>query len=431
MVLGAPDRLEPRQVLATSPVTGFVQANRFTDGAQSDSVVAYDDSNNAIVIWQDGSLDGSGKGIYARKFTPAGAPLADQYRINATTAGDQARPQVVRTGAGFAVLWTDTNSETRLLVRRLDTSGAPTGAEINVIGAFTDGTVPTDPRIFPLADGGFFVVCTQSPGDGIGRFVYGRRFNSAGTQTGSFSFQVATHDANTERLAAVVGPQVTELGYEQTSDGTFLVCWNKISDPFVPDVGQRYGSQVQVQRFTTAGSKIGGISTLLDFTLSEDFDVQRITPSITALSDGEFLLQWHAPSDFAWVARRFNGGFVAQGSDTTLIDAAESVTGFLIGAARSRVLSNGDIVVAWHQSVAFNADNTRVRVFSPTLVTKSSVLLVTNSLERANSPEVVPDGNRGFTVAISEAPNPVSGAGAAKPTSGVMPPTMLPRTTPR
>jgi hypothetical protein len=415
LCLGTPDLLEPRQVLAVTAQTEFVLANRYTPGAQSNSTLAYEDNGNLIVVWQDSELDSSGRGVYARKFTPAGAPVADQYRINATTAGDQQLPQIERVGSGFAVLWTDVNSTQRLLVRRLNSGGAPTGSEIDVTGSFSNDKVPADPRLFSLTDGGFLVLWGENPGNGMGRLVHGRRFDSTNTQTGSFSFQVAPEIGGIfERFATVAGPSFPELGFEQTSDGTFLVYWNKISDTFVPDVGQRYGSQVQVQRFSTAGTKIGGVATLLDFTLSDDSDVQRVTPLFTALPDGDFLMQWHAPADFAWVARRFNGGFVAQGADTTLIDATESVAGFLIGAARSRVLSNGDVIVAWHQSVSFNNDNTRIRLFSSALAPKSSVITVTTSLERANFPVVVPDGNRGFAVTIAEVPNPVSGAGGSE-----------------
>jgi hypothetical protein len=410
--VGSPDLLEPRRVLSVTAQTDLVIANGYTNGAQTRASSAVDGSGNLIVVWQDSELDGNGSGIYARKVSPAGVPLADQYRLNTTTAGNQTGPEIVPINNGFVVLWVDVNSSVQVMFQRLDSTGAKVGPEVNATATFDPNLTPLYPRVFSLADGGFAVLWLAEPiGDGVFN-VAGRRYNATGTQTGTLSASITAFDSNAfERLGNVVGADFPQIGLALASDGTLLVYWNKISEPFVPDVGQRYSSTVQVQRFSLDGSSIGAVGTLLDFNLSNDFDVQRITPLITPLAGGDFLLQWHAPDDFRWTAQRFNSSYAPQGAGFTLIDASESDGGFLIGAARSKPLSNGDVLVSWHRSIAFNNDQSKIRLFTPNGTPKSSVLLVTDRLERGEFVEITPDSNRGFWVATWDVANPSSGVG--------------------
>ena len=412
---GRPDELEPRRVLAVTAATELVQANGYTNGGQTRASSVVDSSGNLIVVWQDSELDGNGSGIYARKFSPAGAPLADQYRINSTTTGDQTSPEIVPISNGFVVMWIDIHSRERVMFQRLDASGAKAGSEVEATATFDPNLTPLYPRVFSLSDGGFTVLWLGSPfGDG-GFNVVGRRYNSGGTQSGTLAATITAADGNAgERLGTVAGGAgFPQIGLALASDETILVYWNRISDTFVPDVGMRYSSFVQVQRLGLDGTKIGGVATLASYNLSEDLDVQRVTPLITVLGGGDFLLQLHEPDDFRWTARRFNSSYAAQGSPVTLIDASESAVGFLIGAARSKPLSNGDLLVSWHQSIAFNNDQSKIRLFSGAGVPKSSVLLVTDRLERGEVVEITTDSNRGFWVATWDVFNPVSSAGTS------------------
>ena len=412
--IGQPDLLESRRVLAVTAQTELFRANSYTNGGQANASSVVDGTGNLIVVWQDSELDGNGSGIYARKFSPAGAPLTDQYRINSTTVGNQRSPEIISIANGFVVMWMDVHSSERVMFQRLDSTGAKVGPETESTATFDPNLTPLYPRVFSLSDGGFAVLWLANPiGDG-GFVVAGRRYNSGGTQTGTLSATITAFDGNAgERLGPVAGTGFPQFGLALASDETILVYWNRISDTFVPDVGSRYTSVVQAQRLALNGTKIGGVATLVNYSLSDDSDVQRVTPLITVLGGGDFLLQLHAPDDFRWTAQRFNSSYAAQGTPMTLIDASESVVGFLIGAARSKPLSNGDLLVSWHQSIAFNNDQSKIRLFSSTGVPKSSVLLVTSQLERGEVVEITTDSGRGFWVTTWDVFNPATLAGTS------------------
>ncbi len=46
-----------------------------------------------VVAWQGISQDGSGHGIYARRFDSVGLPLSTEFRVNTTTANSQQFPR--------------------------------------------------------------------------------------------------------------------------------------------------------------------------------------------------------------------------------------------------------------------------------------------------------------------------------------------------
>src|SRR4051812_11701803 len=73
--------------------------------------VAVDYGGNFVVAWQSLGQDGGGYGIYAKRFTSAGAAAAGaEFRVNDTTAGNQAAPAVAADAHGdFVVAWHSAN----------------------------------------------------------------------------------------------------------------------------------------------------------------------------------------------------------------------------------------------------------------------------------------------------------------------------------
>ena len=59
---------------------------------QADNAVASDALGNFVVVWRSADQDGSGHGIYARRYNSAGAAQGGEFRVNTTTAGDQVHP---------------------------------------------------------------------------------------------------------------------------------------------------------------------------------------------------------------------------------------------------------------------------------------------------------------------------------------------------
>ncbi|MCD4728414.1 MAG: hypothetical protein K8R46_12175 [Pirellulales bacterium] len=86
---------------------GEFRANAYTLDDQIDPVVAMDADGDFIVAWSSMGQDGSGYGIYARRYTPAGvAKTASEFRVNQTTLNWQVTPDVGMAANGmFAVTW--------------------------------------------------------------------------------------------------------------------------------------------------------------------------------------------------------------------------------------------------------------------------------------------------------------------------------------
>ncbi|MDG3007510.1 Calx-beta domain-containing protein [Paludisphaera mucosa] len=118
----APEILEARRLLAYVPGPVFA-IDQATAGDQSGARTAVDLRGRVIVAWEAG--DGSGRGVYARRFESGGAPLGDAFRLNDATAGDQVSPRIAvdRSGAIVVAWWSDS----QLDFRRYDRDGTPIG----------------------------------------------------------------------------------------------------------------------------------------------------------------------------------------------------------------------------------------------------------------------------------------------------------------
>ena len=93
---------------AGAPLASEFQVNTSTTNIQRGPSVAADAGGHFVVAWQDSARDGSGYGVFARRFSSAGAPLAGEFQVNTYTAGDQLDPSVAADGDGhFVVAWQD------------------------------------------------------------------------------------------------------------------------------------------------------------------------------------------------------------------------------------------------------------------------------------------------------------------------------------
>ena len=160
------------------------RVNTFTTGAQSAHKVAADLAGNFVVVWAT-AQDGSDSGIFGQRYDAAGAPRGGEFQINSYTPGSQSGPDVDADPAGnFVVTWFSAGQDGSgfgIFARRFDSSGAPQGAEF-AINAYTLGN-QTSGRI-TLDGQGNFVVSWSGFGAGDGDGVFARRFDSSGVPLG-------------------------------------------------------------------------------------------------------------------------------------------------------------------------------------------------------------------------------------------------------
>ena len=80
--------------------------NNLTVGYQGYPDVAVAGDGSFVVVWQSNGTDGSGNGVYARRYTSSGAAVATQFLINTTTSGNQQEPTVaIKKNGDFGFAW--------------------------------------------------------------------------------------------------------------------------------------------------------------------------------------------------------------------------------------------------------------------------------------------------------------------------------------
>ena len=138
------------------------------------AAAAMDAAGGFVVAWSSWAQDGSGYGVYAQRFDSAGAKAGSEFRVNAFTDGDQYDPSVAASdGGGFVVAWSNAMQDgADVFARRYDASGASSGEEF-LVNQTTEG-LQFGPSLAALAAGGYVAAWLNSASTGSG--VFARRF---------------------------------------------------------------------------------------------------------------------------------------------------------------------------------------------------------------------------------------------------------------
>ncbi len=140
-----------------------------------------------VIVWEDHSgHDGSGRGVFARVFAENGTALSGDILVNSTTIGNQRAASVgALADGGFVVAWTDDDgldgSGRGIFAQRFSSSGAKLGGELQVDSHTLDSQ--EHPQVEKLADGGFIIVWETN--SGWTREIAGQRFGADGQPNGS------------------------------------------------------------------------------------------------------------------------------------------------------------------------------------------------------------------------------------------------------
>src|SRR5262245_643637 len=208
------------------------RVNSYTTSAQAWVSVASDATGNFVVVWDSFTQDGDGWGVFGQRYDGAGGPLGSEFRVNSYTTGTQAGgggPCVAFGADGnFVVVWID--SEQRgVFGQRFDSAGGALGAEFRV----SNTTSQQNQACAADASGNFVVVWESQSGGGIGKDIFGRRFDSGGTPQGR-QFRVNSFTPNFQQRPSVASD----------ATGNFVVVWQSFGQDGPTDgiIGQRYDS---------------------------------------------------------------------------------------------------------------------------------------------------------------------------------------------
>ena len=198
-----------------------LQANVFDKTAQRSSDTALVSEDTRVVVWQSALQDGSDWGIFARCLPFSTGDGEDEFQVNQTTSGAQARPRVAAgIHGGFGIVWQDdmglgSFEYRRVMVRLYDAQCQPITDELQVNQS--DAGIQDLPAIASDGHGIYVIVWQSFPPNFSLQGIYGRRLSGNGLFLGD-EFRI-----NQEIEAYQDHPAVAGL-----PDGGFVTAWEDL-----------------------------------------------------------------------------------------------------------------------------------------------------------------------------------------------------------
>jgi hypothetical protein len=255
------------------PQGGDFEVNSYTTGHQRFFDVASDASGNFVVVWQYATQDGSSYGVFGQRFDAAGTRQGSEFRVNSYTTGIQESPSVAFDGSGsFVVVWqsdVQDGSGFGIFGRRFDAAGVAQGTEFRVNSYTTSNQA--DPAVASDANGDFVVVWQSNGQDGAGYGIFGQRFSPSGSPQGT-EFRVSTYTTAAQFASAVAA----------SGTGSFVVVWQS-------DVQDGSGGGTFGQRFDSSGVPRGG-----EFRVNTYTTASQDRTAVAADPDGDFVVVWES-----------------------------------------------------------------------------------------------------------------------------------------
>ena len=160
------------------------QVNTYTIDNQEHPAIAMNPAGNFVVVWESKGQDGSGDGVYGRRFDAAGTALGSEFQINTTMGGYPDTPDVAMDGEGnFVVVWEGPDSDSEGVYARLYSANGQPRTDEFLVNTHTDSR-QLNPSV-AMNDSGEFVITWQSPhGSGYHTYTTGRKYDASGAPYG-------------------------------------------------------------------------------------------------------------------------------------------------------------------------------------------------------------------------------------------------------
>jgi hypothetical protein len=274
-----------------TPTKSDIRVSSATKNNQTHPQVALLTDGNLVVVWSSDGQDGSLKGIYAQRFSPAGVKIGTEFQVNQFTANNQRTPSVAGLVNGnFVVAWVSELqrgfSSVDVYARLYNAGGSPLGGEFPVNTTTTN--LCANPAIASLSSG-FAIVWSQkdgtsltsgNPNNGVpvsgvpttrsylNWDIFGRGFDHNGLAA---SEPVCV---NTNRFGDQYGPKISA-----SANGYFVV-WTSMGED-----GSWEG--VFGQALTSTGALQGAEIPVNTTTIS-----RQLHPSVASDGNNQFLTVW-------------------------------------------------------------------------------------------------------------------------------------------
>ncbi len=282
-------------------LTGELSVNTTSAGEQDYTSVASDAAGNFVATWSSQNQDGSGWGVYARRYSAAGAALSGEFLVNVYTNSDQKYSAAAMDADGdFVIVWTEKYSDTDWDVygRRFDKNGVAQGGEFVVTNSAYN---EQDVAVAMDSAGNFVVTWSRLNQDGSGWGVYAQRFSASGVALGS-AFRVNGTTAGDQLDSSVT----------RAANGDFLVTWASNGQD-----GSGWG--VYARQFEADGTALDG-----EFRVNTTTSGDQTSATAAINNSGRAVVVWsgNVPGDSSGVAAQLydlRGGTGAGGSLQALL----------------------------------------------------------------------------------------------------------------
>ncbi|KKJ76815.1 hypothetical protein WH95_11025, partial [Kiloniella litopenaei] len=272
-----------------SPIGEETQVNTYTNENQNNSSITALSDGGYVITWTSYDQDGHAHGVYFQRFDASGNPLGGETQANSYTDNMQYDSSITAlSDGGYVITWTSYGQDGHahgVYFQRFDASGNPLGEETQV-NTYTNGN-QKDSSITALSDGGYVITWTSYEQDGSGTGVYLQRYDASGNPLGGET-QVNTVTNDYQNFPSVIA----------LPDGGYVVTWQCLEGAtyYSRELSQFvYGqSEVRLQHFNAQGEAVDGEIQVNDFVSNQSFSLgtYAMKPSVTALSDGSYVVTW-------------------------------------------------------------------------------------------------------------------------------------------
>lgn len=305
--------------------------NSYHNSTQTDSSVAVMSDGAFVITWTSYLQDGSGYGVYAQRFNADGSKNGNEWRVNDYVTDNQQAPLVAATSDNeFVISWSGQHHEISHSIhgKRYHMDGTSLGGEFKI--GDTDET-QTHHAIASLDGGGFISVWLNTRDNNI----YAQRYHGDGTTNGN-RFRVDSSSNNDSYMA------VTSLNNDE-----FVVTWGANGGL------DGNGMGVFGQIFNGDGSKKG-----TEFQINTNVDIHQEIPDVTALNNGGFVVVWENrdvlhPSGIDLSAQLFDDNGNKIGVEFVVNSYTHSPQSY----ASVTALSDGDFIIIWQSDGQNNGSN--------------------------------------------------------------------------
>jgi hypothetical protein len=328
------EHLEPRQVLSAAPIGAEFLANTVVSSAQRNAAIAADSDGDFVIVWQSTGQDGSGDGVYAQRYSAAGAKLGSEFRVNVTITGSQTAPAVAMDSDGdFVVAWQSAGQDGSgegIYARQFTAGGVALGGEFRVNTSTTNDQ--TSPAVAVDANGNFAIAWQSNGTDSSGYGIFARQFGANGIAAGS-EFQV-----NTYTLLQQTAPSIA-----MDLNGDFAIVWQSSNQE-----GAGNGSGIYLQRFDPSGSPAGA-----EIHVNSTVAGEQAEPAVAVDAGGNMIVTWVSGSQLQAdiYAQRFSAAGSPLGVETKVVSALDRWDASPAIAANSA----GDYVIVWQSTLVGSA----------------------------------------------------------------------------